>query len=78
MKFISAVAALAATSYALEAQLEAETEQMTSNDFYNIVDEKRAFDNAIKELEGIWTEATETLEMFYEIPVHFEMFVGVW
>ena len=75
MKFISAVAALAATSHALEAHLEAE---MTASDFYNIEAEKQAFDTAIDELEGIWTEATETLTMFYEIPVHYEMFVGVW
>ena len=75
MKFISAVAALAATSYALEARLEAE---MTAADFYDIAAEKEAFDDAIEELEGIWTEATETLQMFYEIPVHFEMFVGIW
>ena len=69
MKFISTVAALAVTAYAVE---------LTEDELYDINDEQLAFQNAITELEGVWTDATTTLTRYYEIPVHFDMFVGVW
>ena len=54
MKFISTVAALAATSYSVSVE-------MTADDFYSIQEEKERFEAAIDELEEVWDDAQDTL-----------------